>query len=99
MNGIKNFGAIGKGLAQNPIRIIALFIVLVYGFASLVTIFGSSFAPGERLPLIYFLVLFPILVLLVFAWLVSQHGGKLYAPDNFEDEENFVRLQLETMKS
>ncbi|WP_022962478.1 hypothetical protein [Halopseudomonas pelagia] len=80
-----------KGLARNPLGIIALFIVLVYGFASLVTAFAGSFTPEERLPLIYFLVLFPIVVLAVFAWLVSAHSGKLFAPADFKNEENFVR--------
>jgi hypothetical protein len=57
-----------KGLARNPLCIIALFIVLVYGFASLVTAFAGSFTHDERLPLIYFLFGFPILVLVIFAW-------------------------------
>src|SRR5207237_3070984 len=60
---IGSFGATAKGLARNPLGIIALFIVLVYGFASLVTAFAGSFTAEERLPLIYFLVLFPVLVL------------------------------------
>ena len=66
---IQDFGSIAKGLARNPLGIIALFIVLVYGFAALVTTFNSSFTPAERLPLIYFLVIFPVLVLGVFTWL------------------------------
>ena len=53
------------GLARNSLGIIALFIVLVYGFASLVTAFAGSFTAAERLPLIYFLILFPVLVLIV----------------------------------
>jgi len=80
-----------KGLARNPLGIIALFIVLVHGFASLVTAFAGSFTPEERLPLIYFLVLFPIVVLAVFAWLVSKHSGKLFAPEDFKNEENYIR--------
>lgn len=52
----KSFGETAKGLARNPLEIIALFIVLVYGFASLVTAFAGSFSSGERLPLIYFLI-------------------------------------------
>jgi hypothetical protein len=47
-----------KGLARNPLGIIALFIVLVYGFASLLTALGGSLSREERLPLIYFLVVF-----------------------------------------
>jgi len=69
----KNFGETAKSLARNPLGIIALFIVMVYGFASLVTAFAGSFTAGERLPLIYFLICFPVLVLCVFAWLVSKH--------------------------
>lgn len=89
---IIKFGETAKGLARNPLGIIALFIVLVYGFASLVTAFGSSLTAQERLPLIYFLVLFPVLVLAVFAWLVSCHAGKLYSPSDYKNEENYVRV-------
>lgn len=88
-----------KGLARNPLGIIALFIVLVYGFASLVTAFTGSFTHEERLPLIYFLVLFPVLVLAVFAWLVSSHSGKLFAPADFKNEENYVKMQLSAVAS
>src|SRR6266545_675783 len=91
---IKSFGEVAKGLARNPLGIIALFIVLVYGFASLVTAFASSFTATERLPLVYFLVLFPILVLGVFAWLVSKHSGKLFAPSDFKNEDNYVKMQF-----
>src|SRR5947207_562068 len=88
-----------KGLARNPLGIIALFIVLVYGLASLVTAFAGSFSHEERLPLIYFLVVFPVVVLGVFAWLVSMHSGKLFAPADFKNEENYVRMQLSAVAS
>ena len=96
---IKNFGETAKGLARNPLGIIALFIVLVYGFASLVTAFAGSFSAGERVPLIYFLIAFPVLVLGVFAWLVSKHSGKLFAPADFKDEENYIKMQLTAVAS
>lgn len=83
-----------QSLAQNPLGIIALFIVLVYGTASLVTALADSLSPHERIPLIYFLILFPILVLMVFAWLVSKHNAKLFAPADFKDEDNYVRMQI-----
>lgn len=89
-----NFGGTAKGLARNPLGIIALFIVLVYGFASLVTAFAESFTVAERLPLIYFLILFPVLVLIVFAWLVSKHSGNLFSPSDFRDEDNYVKIQM-----
>jgi CheY-like chemotaxis protein len=53
----------------------------------------------ERLPLIYFLVLFPVAVLVVFAWLVSTHCGKLFAPADSKNEENYVKMQLSAAAS
>jgi hypothetical protein len=91
---VTDIGGAAKGLARNPLGIIALFIVLVYGFASLVTAANGALTPAERLPLIYFLVAFPVLVLVVFAWLVSSHSGKLFAPADFRNEDNYVRMQL-----
>lgn len=88
---VKSFGDVAQKLARNPLGIIALFIVLVYGLAALVAGFGGSLSETERLPLIYFLVAFPVLVLLVFAWLVSRHSAKLFSPGDFRDEENYVR--------
>lgn len=90
----KSFADSAKGLAKNPLGIIALFIVLVYGFASFVTAFAGSFTPAERILLVYFLILFPVLVLGVFSWLVAKHSGKLFAPSDFKDEENYVKMQL-----
>ena len=87
---LKEFGKTATGLSKNPLGIIALFIVLVYGFASLVVGFNSSFETIEKLPLIWFLVIFPVFVLVVFGWLVSQHHEKLYAPSDYKEEKNFV---------
>jgi cytochrome c oxidase subunit IV len=83
-NQVEGFGKVAAGLARNPLGIIALFIVLVYGFACLVTAFAGSFSEVERLPLIYFLVTFPILVLCIFSWLVSRHSGTQLSPHFFE---------------
>ncbi len=95
----QSFGETAKSLARNPLGIIALFIVLVYGFASLATAFAASFTAEERLPLIYFLIVFPILVLGVFSWLVSRHSGKLFAPSDFKDEDNYVKMQMAVVAS
>ncbi|HVQ71617.1 MAG TPA: response regulator [Bradyrhizobium sp.] len=96
---LKSFGQVATGLSRNPLGIIALFIVLVYGFASLVTAFGGGLSTTERLPLIYFLIVFPILVLAVFTWLVSKHSGKLFAPRDFKNEDNYVKMQLSAVAS
>lgn len=94
-----NFGHTAKGLARNPLGIIALFIVMVYGFASLVTGFAGAFTPAERMPLVYFMIIFPILVLIAFCWLVSKHSEKLFGPGDFKDEKNYVRMQLAAVAS
>jgi Na+(H+)/acetate symporter ActP len=48
---IKSFGDVAKGLARNPLGIIALFIVLVYGFASLVTALSRFSSTPAQTPL------------------------------------------------
>jgi hypothetical protein len=96
---LKSFGQVATGLSRNPLGIIALFIVLVYGFASLVTAFGGGLSTTERLPLIYFLIVFPILVLAVFTWLVSKHSGKLFAPRDFKNEDNYVKMPAPDRRS
>ncbi|MBO9400531.1 response regulator [Shimia sp. R9_3] len=98
-NSLEAFGKTAQGLARNPLGIIALFIVLVYGFASLVAAFSSSFSPAERAPLIYFLVVFPVLVLGVFAWLVRWHSEKLFGPGDFKDETNYIKMQMSAVAS
>lgn len=88
---IKAFGETATSLSKNPLGIIALFIVLVYGFAAFVTT-SSSMAAPERTPLIYFLVLFPVLVFGVFALLVIFFPTHLYAPGDYRNEENYVAI-------
>lgn len=89
---LTKFGDAAKKLSVNPLGIIALFIVLVYGISALVLGFSSSdLHPEERLPLIWFLVAFPPIVLLTFAWLVTNHHTKLYAPRDFPDPSHFLQ--------
>jgi hypothetical protein len=97
--GLGTFGGTAVSLARNPLGIIALFLVLVYGFAALVTAFPGSMSEPEKLPLVYFLVVFPVLVLAVFTWLVARHSNKLFAPSDFKDESNYVKMQLSAVAS
>lgn len=60
------------------------------------TVVGGDLRAEERLPLIWFLVVFPVLVLGVFGWLVSRHSGKLYSPRDFRNEENWIRMMEAT---
>jgi hypothetical protein len=89
---IESFGNTAQRLARNPLGIIALFIVLVYGIAGLVfSTAASNLTSEEKLPIIWFLVLFPVIVLGSFLWLVSRHHSKLYAPGDYKDPEGFFR--------
>lgn len=97
-DGINEFSKTASSFARNPLGIIALFIVLIYGFAALVTT-SSSLAPSEKIPLIYFLVIFPFIILAVFAWLVGFRASSLFAPSDFKDEANYVKMQLSAVAS
>jgi hypothetical protein len=90
---MNRFGETARGLAHNPLGIIALFIVLVYGFASLVVGIGANLDPASTIVLVWFMVLFPVLVLGVFAWLVSRHHWKLYSPRDYGKGEFMQAVQ------
>lgn len=88
----KNFVGAGVKLSRTPLGIIGFFIIFVYALAVLnVAVAGGLSGEGERMIYAGFLVGFPCLVLLVFYHLVSKHHEKLYAPQEFRDETNFVR--------
>jgi Holliday junction resolvase-like predicted endonuclease len=80
-----------KGLAKNPLGLIALFISLIYGFACLVmSISAEKLETSEKIPLIWFLIIFPIIVLAVFVYLVIYHHKKLYSPSDFREDRSFL---------
>lgn len=82
-------------LSKSPLGIIALFIILVYGFASLVVGASSQLSQEERTIIVYFMVTFPVMVLVVFSWLVSNHHHKLYRPDDFKKIDGFIEAYRE----
>ncbi|OQA31214.1 MAG: hypothetical protein BWY57_02452 [Betaproteobacteria bacterium ADurb.Bin341] len=97
---LKEFTDSAKSLTKNPLGIIGLFIVLVYGFACLVLAkSGEYLNPNERQPLVWFLVLFPICILVAFYRLVTKHHKKLYAPSDYRDEKLFVTPQTDEQRS
>ncbi|HWX65877.1 MAG TPA: hypothetical protein VNZ27_05540 [Rhodanobacter sp.] len=88
---MREFAKAAQGLTRNPLGVIGLFIVLVYGFACLVLgLAASQLQPDERSPLIWFIVIFPALILGVFYRLVTAHHKKLYAPSDYKDERLFL---------
>lgn len=86
------FANISENFVRSPLGIIALFIVLVYAMAGLVTTF-SNLPELHQLILVVFLVVFPVLVLFVFFWLVTRYPNLIYGPADFQEEENFLRLR------
>lgn len=93
MNRLNDFMSNTKGgLTKNPLGIIGLFISLIYGFACLVlsTSISNLSEPTERLPLIWFIIVFPIVILAAFLFLVVNHHEKLYAPGDFRNDDSFI---------
>ncbi len=88
---LKTFGDTATKLARNPLGIIALFQVLIYGIAGFVTARIDSTNTAVLIPLVWFLVIFPLVVIAVFTYLVIWHHNKLYAPGDYANEENFMK--------
>lgn len=86
------------GLVKNPLGVIGLFLVLVEAIASFVII-KTSLNDTLNFILVFFIVLFPIIVLRVFYLLVTKHHTKLYSPSDFKDETNFVKAYNSMTKS
>jgi hypothetical protein len=83
--------SVPRWLARNPLGIIALFISLIYAMSALLlgtTV--SSLTTQNQTVLVVFLVSFPVLILGVFAWLVSKHHKKLYGPGDFRTDAGFL---------
>lgn len=96
---LREFGKISKDLARNPLGIIGLFLVLVYGIAGLVTATSALDSISQYI-LVIFLVVFPFAVLFIFYKLVTDHHNKLYAPNDYTNEENFMKaLEIGINKS
>ncbi|MCK4947435.1 MAG: hypothetical protein KAQ99_09690 [Candidatus Aureabacteria bacterium] len=90
-NDISVFGRIARDLARNPLGIIALFISMIYGFATLLlNSSADKLSQEERFPLVVFIVIFPLFVLLAFYRLVTKHHGKLYAPSDYKYDQSFL---------
>ena len=81
------------GLTKNPLGIIALFVSLIYGFACLVlsTSIENLIGQEERLPLIWFIICFPFIILIGFIFLVIYHHSKLYSPSDYGNAESFLK--------
>jgi hypothetical protein len=50
----------------------------------------SSLTPENQTALVWFVILFPCFILLMFGWLVSRHHRKLYGPSDYRTDESFL---------
>jgi uncharacterized membrane protein YeiB len=85
-------------LARNPLGIIALFIVLIYGIACLTFGLNRSLPEKSIWFFIVFILGYPLIVLFVFYRLVTKHHTKLYAPGDFLRPEDFLQCIYGTQK-
>lgn len=78
--------------SRNPLSIIALFVTTIYLIAGIIIgiNFDHLYGASERLPLIWFVILFPIIILVVFVVLVVKYNEKLYGPKDFDNQEGFL---------
>lgn len=91
-NSLLNNSTAVSNLVKNPLGIIGLFILLVYGIASLLLGLGGKtiFSENQIWLIIIFLVLFPAIVLYVFYELVTKNHQKLYSPKDYHDDKSFL---------
>jgi uncharacterized membrane protein len=92
MSKLGGFGKTARILSTNGLGIIALFLCLIYGMATIVVVQGNNISDFQRDLFTWFLVIYPGLVLVVFAWLVSRHPTNLYAPTDFKDQADWMEL-------
>lgn len=76
------------GHIKNPLTVIAM-------FAAIAEVSGASvlpfIAPGNQATYIWFLMIFPVLLVLIFFATLNFNHKALYAPSDWKDESNFFR--------
>lgn len=97
---LNNFMKNASNYTKNPLGIIALFISLIYGFACLVLSFtNTGLDKIQKWALIWFIIVFPVIVLGTFVYLVVNHHRKLYGPGDFREDSSFLRtLDIEEQR-
>lgn len=90
-----------KVFLRNPLSVVALFVTICYLIAGLVFSIGLDKLNGaeERLPFIWFIIIFPVIIFIGFMLLVWFHHEKLYGPSDFRDETNFTKLSQKELQN
>lgn len=77
------------GTIKNPLTIIAIFAGLAEVGGTIVLPFISE---NNQLVFIYFLMIFPCLLVILFFVTLNWNNKVLYAPSDYKDEENYIRI-------
>ena len=81
---------------KNPLTIIAIFAGIVEIGSNTVLPFLT---PENQSTYIWFLMLFPLVLILIFFYILYNKHHVLYAPSDFNNEDNFNELFFNTRKS
>jgi len=77
------------GSVKNPLTIIAI-------FAGIAEVSGTTvlpfITPQNQNIFIYFLIIFPTVLVIVFFITLNFNNKALYAPSDFSNEENYIKM-------
>jgi len=77
------------GLVKNPLTIIAI-------FAGIAEVSGTVILPfitdDNQAVFVWFLMVFPILLISLFFWTLNKNSKVLYAPSDFQNEDNYLQM-------
>jgi hypothetical protein len=79
---------------RNPLGVIAMFVSFAY--VSMVASFTIGIdklnGASERLPIIWFLILFPLIIFIAFISLIILCNEKLFGPLDYRDDSSFILM-------
>lgn len=75
--------------ANNPINMIAVFGLLVEAIA-VASLSSSAINQDQLTFIVWFIIIFPLLLLTCFMFLVINHPGKLYSPMDYKNSQDFM---------
>ena len=86
----KSFIDAAIALGKNPLGVLALVLVFVNCTFGSVLIWGNLVSWLESIVILALLLFIP--GYLIFFWqIITKHPDKLYSPDNFKDDETFLK--------